>query len=246
MSKPNMPSLLDLVRLSRPTLAESIDAMAEHLLRPPPAVSYQRARSLVRQALSHSAPWTALSAACDAAKRLAERPMTAEVIRLVWQLGEGRSIQSYKLTDKRLTVPDGRFRLRRDVMVSVPVDFLYVENKSTTFFWAQFRKTYALSDIQIAVLAAVFKRAYLDECDDPADLEIFDLSAPVGSKRRDPRLLRIADFPAMPESTIVDVLQRSIDAFDAICARDIDWSEARASRRSTPTEKANSDQSSFF
>jgi hypothetical protein len=234
MAIPRLPALHDLVRLWRPTFQETVAATKAHLLQPPVPVDYRIARSLALAAFSHGLPWNALLRACDAAEIAVERRMNADVTRLIWDLGEARRIRCYSPHDKRLTIPDGRIRLRRDVLVRVVIDFLYVENDQVRYFWAQFRKTFALSEVQLGVMASVFRRTFLVDDDRAADLEIFDMSTPSGGSARCPRVLRLSELPTIPDDSVVDVLQRVVDAYDAVRAKDIDWASARAGRRSPP------------
>jgi hypothetical protein len=234
MAIPRLPALHDLVRLWRPTFQETVAATEGHLLQPPVPVDYRIARNLSLAAFSHGLPWSALLRACNAADIAVERQMNAEVSRLIWDLGEARRVRCYARNDKRLTIPDGKIRLRRDVLVRVVIDFLYVENEQVRYFWSQFRKTFALSEVQLGVMASVFRRTFLVDDDRAADLEIFDMSVPHGAKSRSPRILRLSELPTIPDDAVVEVLQRVVDAYDAVCAKDIDWRSARAGRRTPP------------
>jgi hypothetical protein len=211
-----------------------VAATEVHLLQPPVPVDYRIARSLALAAFSHGVPRSALIRACNAAEIEVERKMNVEVIRLVWDLGEDRRVRCYPPTDKRLTIPDGKIRLRRDVIVRVLIDFLYVEEDQVRYFWAQFRKGFALSDIQLGVMASVFRKTFLVDDDRAADLEIFDMSAPKGSGSRNPRILRLSELPTIPDDAVVDVLQRVVDAYDAVRAKDIDWASVRRGRHPPP------------
>lgn len=231
---PRLPALHDLVRLWRPTFQETMAATEAHLLQPPVPVDYRIARALALAGFSHGLPWSALLRACNAAEIEVERRMNAEVTRLVWDLGEGRRVRCYARDDKRLTIPDGRIRLRRDVVVRVLIDFLYVEDDQVRYFWAQFRKGFALSDIQLGVMASVFRRTFLVDDHRAADLEIFDMSASKGVGSRTPRVLRLSELPTIPDDTVIDVLQRVVDAYDAVRAKDIDWASVRAGKHPSP------------
>jgi hypothetical protein len=236
MAKPRLPALHDLVRLWRPTLQETIEATEAHLLQKPVPIDYRIARQLCRVAFSHGVPWSALLAACDRSEIATERKMNAEVTRMVWDLGNDREVQCFAPNDKRLTIPPGRIVLRRDVAVRVNIDFLYVESQRIRYFWAQFRKSFALSDSELGVMASVLRRTFLADEGREVDLEIFDLSEPSAAVGRYPRVLRLSELPTIPDAQVVDVLQRVVDAFDSVCQKDIDWAtiRKRPSHRAPP------------
>ncbi len=204
--------------------------MEQHLLQPPAPVRYTKARSIAMPAFSRAISFKSLEQACYATGIDAEAKMNAEVTRLIWDHGDGRNVRCFDLRDKRLSIPDGRIRLRRDVVVRVNVDFLYVEAQKIRYFWAQFRKTFALSDVQLGVIASVFRRTFLVDEHEAADLDIFDMSVPAGASDRYPRLLRLSELTTIADDAVIEVLQRVVDAYDIVCSKDIDWRAARTRR----------------
>jgi hypothetical protein len=222
--------------LWRPSLAETVDVLYGHLTQPTPMITYKIARSVVRHAFSHSAPLNVILSSCNLATSKAEKRANSEVLKMVWDLGADRNVKTFDIRDKKLTIPTGHIRLRRDVIIQVKADFIYVENSAEAFFWAQFRKSFALTNIELGVIASVFRRTFLDASDRPIELEIFDLSEPEKAKQRNPRLLRLSDLSVISNNDVLDRLQRVVDAYDIVCAKDIDWASFRQRKRPSSHE----------
>lgn len=171
-----------------------------------------------------------------------ERKINQEVIEHLWHLGKGRTVQCYNIDDHRLKLPPGIIRVRKDVMIGVRADFIYLENRRPKYFWTQARRNFALNNRQLGLMGSALRHTLLRDDDvfgpgySPTDLEIFDLSVPSGLKVRVPRVHSSNTLPLIAKSDIEAVLQRVVDAFDHVMQKPIDWvaMRSRQPRQSPP------------
>jgi len=169
-----------------------------------------------------------------------ERKINLEVIEHLWHLGESRIVQCYSIDDHRLKLPPGVIRLRKDVMIGVRADFIYLENRTPKYFWTQARRGFALNNRQLGLMGSALRHTLLRDDDvfgpgySPTDLEIFDLSVPSGVKVRVPRVHSSNTLPLVAKSDIEGVLQRVVDAFDHVMKKPIDWAAMRSRQPRQP------------
>ena len=240
VSLPKLPDLHDLVRLYEPTFEQTVEQVELHLTRPVPAVSYRFARSNCRTAFSHAVSFEALRHGCQRMRLENERKINLEVIEELWHLGRDRHVQCYSIDDHRLKLPPGMIRLRKDVLIGVRADFIYLENRTPKYFWAQARRGFALNKQQLGLMGSALRHTLLRDDDifgpgyNPTDLEIFDLSVPSGLRVRVPRVHSSHTLPLVAKSDIEAVLQRVVDAFDHVMKKPIDWAAIRSRRPRQP------------
>ena len=134
--------------------------------------------------------------------------MNAEVARLVWDAGEGRSLRCYSLSRRY-------FAIRHDLQLRIPADFYLVEQGLPVVFWLQPRKGYALDDFGRRLLASVVHRELSLEWDE-FDFEMLDTSPLSPGEARCARTFRFADLPLLLEREIATVMQQFADAFDIV------------------------------
>ena len=241
MTLPKLPDLHDLVRLWESTFEKTVEGVEFHLTRAVPNISYRFARSNAKTAFSHAVSIEALRNGCQKARLENERKINLEVIEHLWHLGEGRAVQCYAIDDHRLNLPPGMIRLRKDVVIRVRADFIYLENRNPKYFWTQPRRGFALNERQLGLMGSAIRHTLLRDDEmfgpgySPTDLEIFDLCVPPGLKVRVPTVRSLNSLPLVAKSDIEEVLQRVVDAFDHVMKKPIDWATIRARQPRKPT-----------
>jgi hypothetical protein len=240
MSLPKLPDLHDLVRLWEPTFEKTVEQVELHLTRPIPNLSYRFARSNCQTAFSHAVSLEALKQGCQRLRLDNERKINLEVVEHLWHLGSGRNVQCYSIDDKRLNLPPGLVRLRKDVVIRVRANFIYLENRNPKYFWTQPRRGFALNESQLGLMGSALRHTLLRDDDvfgpgyNLTDLEIFDLSVPPGLKECVPRVRSLNSLPLVVKSDIEAVLQRVVDAFDHVMKKPINWAAIRSRQPPKP------------
>ncbi len=241
-----MPDLHDLVRLWESTFERTVEQVELHLTRPVPSVSYRHARANSQTAFSHAVPFAALKRGCERLRLETERKINLDVTEFLWDHGEGRDVRCINIDDHRLSLPPGVIRLRKDVIIRVRADFIYLENRIPKFFWVQPRRGFALSTHQLGLMGSALRHTLLRDDDvfgpgyGPMDLEIFDLSVPPGLKERVPRVYSSNTLPLVAASDVVEVLQRVVDAFDHVMTKPINWDAIRSRQPRKPPSSQDS------
>jgi hypothetical protein len=244
---PRLPAAHDLVRLIRPTRQETAQALREFFeLSKPPPWSYTVARRLAGTAFERAAPLSAIKRAVEVRCRSKGVASNLEVVELVWNEGEGRSVQCYD-------PPKGRpYRVRNDLQVPGRANFYYVERRRATLVFVQPRRGYNPSDFALGLLGVLLRKTVAIDDFEGTAIEIFDYCVLAG-KTRSPRVLGLADLPQISEQQFHDAMQLLADAFDDVMAMDIDWegiarkrSEREAEWKRKQAERRNRGQDDFF
>ena len=213
----------DAVRIATPDLDETIRRFVEHVTAPSPLWTYSPVRRVASPLLARELPLSAALAACERRGSAVSRRMNAEVAQLVWDAGEGRTMQCYPLSRRY-------FSIRHDLQLRIPADFYLVEQGRPVVFWLQPRKGFALDDFGRRLLASVVHRELSLEWDE-FDFEMLDTSPLSPGEARCARTFRFADLPLLSEREIAAVMQQFADAFDVVS--EMDLTPARNSERRT-------------
>ena len=229
-----LPSLelQDIVRVIRPSVSETEQALRDHWSSVAP-FNYELVRRLSIALSKGDVPLSQVEAACARLRNKAARKPNADVARLLWRHLYGRSLFVHHL-DKRL------FPLRRDLGIWVKPIFYYVENGRVVIFWLQPRKTYALTDEQLGVLSSVIRRTFIVDDFEAADIEILDLSAPAGANDRATRVFSLESFKSISDEDLLSAFSRFAAAYDQVRA-----SGFEPARRQPPRE-AEDDSDDLF
>lgn len=218
--KPDLPPLHDFVRAYDPTLEGTVRRLLDYYDRTPGGFNYNPVRQVSRSAFSHSVVQSQIRTAMLLRGIPSGRKQNLEVADHVWAAGEGRSVACYPLSH-------GRFPVRRDLSIRVPADFLFVETKKPHVFWFQPRRSFALTQLGLGVIASVFRMTFLVDDLSEAGVELLDVSAPHGVRLHVQYTLET--LPMLSDAEVTAVLQQLVQAYDEICAMERDWAaEARA------------------
>jgi hypothetical protein len=221
---PPLPPLHDFVRAYEPSLDGTVRRLLDYYERIPGLFNYVPARQVSAAAFAHGVARSQIAAAVTSRGVPSGRKQNLEVAEHVWEAGQDRSVSCYPLSD-------GRFPIRRDLSIRVPADFLFVENRKPHVFWFQPRRSFALTQLGLGVIASVFRMTFLADDFANAGLELLDLSAPHGVRLHVQYTLE--SLPLLTDVEVTAVLQQLVQAYDEVCALRRDWG-ARAERRSRP------------
>jgi len=209
-ANPPLPPLHDLVRAYEPTLDGTVRRLLDYYDQPPGGFNYNPSRRIARAAFSQAVTQARVRAA------VSNQGVPA-----------GRAINCYPLSH-------GRFAFRRDLSIRVPADFLFVERRTPHVFWFQPRRSFALSELGLGVIASVFRMTFLIDDLASAGIELLDLSAPNGTRLHVQYTLET--LPTLSDAEVTAVLQQLAQAYDAICVMQRDWvAEQRARRAKRPS-----------
>jgi hypothetical protein len=151
------------------------------------------------------------------------RKCNEEVIKLLWEVAEGRSIRTYDLPPKFLAI-------RKDLMIRVALPFYFVESGKASAFWLQPRKFYALSVGELGLLASMVRLAVLVDDFRDLDFEVCDMCAPAAGRDREPTTYRLDSFNVLSESATTEKLQLLVTAYDRLVARGVQRSQRTPKR----------------
>jgi hypothetical protein len=227
MSKLRTPAFHDIARLIGRDADETEAKLYEHYANPYGAFfNYRCARTLCRYAFGRMLPLQQILDGCRRERTAQGKSCNSEVIQLLWDMTAHRSVQTYELAPRFLTI-------RKDLNIRVSLPFYFVEDGKANTFWLQPRKFYALSVGELALLASMVKLTFL--VDDFRDLgfEVCDMSAPAAGKDRQPNTYHLESFRVLSESETRDKLQLFAIAFDRLVARGVERSQ-RTPRQQPP------------
>lgn len=227
-ANPPLPPLHDLVRAYAPTHEGRVARLLDYYERRPGTFTYSPSRQIASPAFSHSVAQSQIKAAVTSQGSPSGRAQNLEVADHIWAAGGGRRVSCYPLRH-------GRFPVRRDLSIRVAADFLFVENRLPYVFWLQPRRSFALSEVGLGVIASIFRMTFLLDDLAHAGVELLDLSAPQSRSARLHVRYTLADLPTLSDVEVTAVLQGLVEAYDAICAMERDWkAEALARREKKP------------
>ena len=201
-----LPPLTDVIRSLRDTVSETKAELKGFYDGAPPSWGYDFTHNAAPYAYTHRLPLQALLDGCQRLHNKPARTQNAETVKLTWMAGEG------KRTTARI-LPPRPFYIRKDLTVLVRHACLLNEDGAATVLVIQPRKGSFLTRSGLGILAAIYKRLYLDELE--ADLEILDMSAPY----KYARLLRshsLTDLALPTDKELDAIFQRFADAYDAV------------------------------
>lgn len=206
MSEPPLPPLLDVIRSLRGTVSETKAELKGFYAGAAPTWGYDFTYSAAPYAYTHRLPLQALLHGCERLHNKPARTQNAETVKLTWMAGGGKRATARIL-------PPRPFYIRQDLAVLVRHACLLNENGAATVLVIQPRKGSFLTRPGLGILAAIYKRLYLDDLE--ADLEILDMSAPY----KYARLLRshsLADLAVPTDKELDTIFQIFADAYDVL------------------------------
>jgi hypothetical protein len=224
VSKLRPPAFHDIARLVGRDVDETEVKLYKYYTNPDRAFfNYRCARSYSRLAFGRLLQLEQILAGCELEHTKQGRSSNSEVTRLVWDMNSHRTVQTYELAPKYLTI-------RKDLDIRVAPPFYFVENGLASVFWLQPRKTYALSVGELGFLASMVKLTYLVDDFRDVGFEVLDLSAPALNKPRKPTRYDLASFRILSEEETRGKLLLFATAYDRVVARGVQRSQRTAAR----------------
>lgn len=219
MSKLRLPAFHDIARLIGRDANETEAKLYEYYANPYGAFfNYRCARNLARYAFGRMLPLQQILDGCRRERTEQGRSCNEEVIKLLWEITKGRSVQTYELAPRFLAI-------RRDLNIRVALPFYFVENGKASAFWLQPRKFYALSVGELGLLASMVKLAVLVDDFRDLDFEVCDMSAPAAGQDRKPTIYHLDSFNILSETETSEKLQLLTIAYDRLVARGVQRSQ---------------------
>lgn len=222
MQNLRIPSAQDVVRIIRPSVEETAEALKRYYEKWP-SWSYGPARAMAKPVFSGELSLDAALEGCKNRGNPLGRESNAEVAEHIWEAAKGRSFQCHKLAKRPFTI-------RRDLALLVDPLFFFVESRRVKIFWLQPRRRYSPTIAGMGALAVMVRMTYSGEFDD-FDLELLDLSVPDGKKERVRRIFGFGDLPTIAEDVVRDALERFAQAYDIVCSVGVQRPERRRRRR---------------
>lgn len=219
---PKLPPLHDLVRAHDTTDEGTVIRLLNYYDQRPGTFTYNPIRQIAGAAFAHGVPRSQVQATVTTRGSPSGRRQNLEVADLLWEAGEGRSVNCYPLGQ-------GLFPVRRDLSIRVPADFLFVEGGCPKVFWFQPRRTFAMTKLGLGVMGSVFRMTFLVDELAHADVEVFDFSAP--HRVRQTARYTLEDLPTLSDDEVTAVIQRLVRAYDTVCKMGRDWKAEAESRR---------------
>jgi hypothetical protein len=226
-NKPPLPPLHDLVRAYAPSHEERVRRLLGYYDGRHGDFTYTPSRQVASAAFSHGVVQSQIWAAIMSGGIPSGRKQNLEVVDHLWEAGEGRSVNCYALSHQR-------FPIRRDLSIRVPADFLFVEDGVPHVFWFQPRRTFALTQLGLGVIASIFRMTFLVDDLARAGIEMLDLSAP--DKVRVHARYTLENLPTLSDAEVTAVVQQLVQAYDEICAMDRDWDAQANLRRASRSQ----------
>lgn len=215
MSKLRLPAFHDIARLIGRDANETEAKLYEYYANPYGAFfNYRCARSLARYAFGHMAPLQQIIDGCRRERTQQGRSCNEEVVKLLWEITDGRAVRTYELAPKVLSI-------RRDLQIRVSLPFYFVENQKASAFWLQPRKFYALNLGELGLLASIVKLAVLVDDFRELDFEVCDMSAPAAGQGRRPTIYGLDSFNVLSEAETKEKLQLLAIAYDRLVAKGV-------------------------
>src|ERR1051326_3669608 len=122
MSKLRLPAFHDVARVIGRDEAETEARLYEYYANPYGApFNYRRARALSPFAFARAAPLEQILVGCNQERTKQGQESNKTVLRMLWEMVEGRSVRTYSFAPKFLTI-------RRDLAIRVSLPFYFIEN----------------------------------------------------------------------------------------------------------------------
>jgi hypothetical protein len=219
VSKLRLPAFHDIARLIGRDVDETEAKLYEYYVNPYGSFfNYRCARTLSPYAFGRKLPLQQILDGCKRERTEQGKSCNSEVIRLLWDMTKGRSVQTYELAPRFLAI-------RYDLNIRVALPFYFVEDGKACAFWLQPRKFYALNVGELALLASMVKLAVLVNDFRNVDFELCDMSAPAAGKDRKPTIYRLDSFNILSEAETREKLQILAVAYDRLVARGVQRSQ---------------------
>lgn len=219
-----VPPVQDVVRFLRPTISETKQLLVEYYTRKKGLFSYEPARKIAKPLYSGEIGLPAALEGCLTKGNPRGRKSNAEVVELIWQAAQGRSLLCHDLKKRD-------FAIRRDLAIAVHAPFYFVENGQVKIYWLQPRRGYGLTQHQMGLLGSIIRMSIATEDFEGADIELFDTSIPAGSKTRVPRTFNFADLSVTDAKATIEALRLFAAAYDEVCEMDIPKPAQRDKKR---------------
>ena len=220
---PGLPALQDCIAIHRPTLEETVFQLVEFYTRFGAGWNYNPLRSMSGFALSHRLPLHVLKSGILQTGAPGGRRPNADVLEMLWEHGEGRSLECRKFASSGLVV-------RKDLTINIPVDLAIKEGGRRSLCWIQPRKGFALTEEQIGKVASLIKFRYLVDDYEDYGVEIVDCSAPPRAERVITSYT-LKDLELITSDEATEMVQHLVRAYDIVCAMGRDFKAEKDARR---------------
>lgn len=214
-----LPAFHDCARLIGRDADETEAKLYDYYVNPYSAFfNYRCARSLARYAFGRMLPLQQILDGCKRERTAVGRGCNEEVIKLLWEMSKGRSVQTYPFAPRLL-------HIRKDLSIRIALPFYFVENGLAAAFWLQPRKGYSPNVGELALLASMVKLTVLVDDFKDLDFEVCDMSAPAANSERKPTIYRLDSFRLLSEAETREKLQLLAIARDRLVARGVQRSQ---------------------
>lgn len=219
------PMLLDVFRLTRPTLAETKDSVVSYLKRDGGGFNYDRAAAHIRSAYDGYRNFRSLVKQCRGRGDSTALVQNAAVVELAAPLSVGRQMQTFYLPRREL-------KLKHGVVCPLGPRFFFTEQKTIKVFYLHPRKDFRAQLSDLAALACTFKTHILEDdfYGQPADVEIVD----VDRTKKKAEKYSLSDLGPLLKEDPRETMDRFVEAFVAI-------DESRAAGEKKPRRQPSRD-----
>jgi hypothetical protein len=223
-----IPPLHDIARIVQPTDIATYVALRDYYEQMSAVFNYRISKKLSRRVFSHEVPLQLALSACKRDWSKVGQTQNAEVVKLIWQAGEGRNVKAYD-------APSKGFPIRNDILIRVRPSFYFVERDKVSLFVLQPRRTFALTELQLGLLASIMRLSYMTDDFENVGLEILDLSSPEQKGLRLPQTYTLSNLPLLPDSEVEILLQRFATARDLLIAEGVQKRTRKPKSHINPT-----------
>ena len=166
----SVPMLLDVFRITSDSDQTTEQELIRYLKKSPGGFNYNRAALFQRKAYAGYKNLTALHEQCLGDGSTAEKVQNAKVLKLILEIGRGRTIQTFNFPRRKLSLAKG-------IEAPLGPSFFFTENGEVKLFYLHCRNAHRGTLLHLGKLAAAFSFEVLqnDFYGLRSDIEIVDV-----------------------------------------------------------------------